>query len=269
VQLCYFATAFGRKGPVAGNRLGIQSVISMFPGVRLSLAAILFLLASALSGGASAQSSAHNSSPVALPIALPGATQVAASPSVDNSWMADKASYFRPFDLAWNDGRWFVSGYFGHAARSELSQLLFRFDANYAKQYVVLGTLGREIGSLGNLVRFEWETGLGVHFGRQEFVDAHLYFVARWIWFPWNRWVPTTIAIGTGPSLASKRPELENEKGEAGHYKNGFMMELTVAPPTAPDWMLAARIHHRSSFFGLLQAGTPSDYVTIGIKHRF
>jgi hypothetical protein len=208
-------------------------------------------------------------SPVALPIGVSPGTELASTPaSASSSWMADKADYFTPFGFDWNDGKWFVSGYFGVAARDNLSTLLFRLRADYTRQYMVLGTLGREIGSLGN-VRFEWETGFGVHFGKQEFVDAHLYLVVRWIAFPWNRWLPTTIAVGTGPSLASVRPDLENENGKAGYYKNGLMLELTVAPPDNPDWMLAARIHHRSSLFGLLDAGTPSDYVTIGIKHRF
>jgi hypothetical protein len=197
------------------------------------------------------------------------ASQIPTSVALQRSWMADKPDYFKPFGFDWGDGKWFVSFYAGVAARSNLSSLLFRYDANYTRQYVVLGTLGREIGSLGNALRLEWETGLGVHFGHQTFVDAHLYFVARWIWFPWNRFLPTTIAIGTGPSFASARPDLENEKGLAGHYKNGLMLELTLAPPDSPDWMFAARIHHRSSLFGLLHNGSPSDYVTIGLKHRF
>jgi len=253
--------------------------------LRTAGCAALLLLAT----GANAWSETKSgTSPVALPIALPpvqsstpfsapvfnqpGAspTQVAAMPAGPAaSWMADKPNYFTPFGFDWGDGKWFVSGYVGAAATEELSTLLFRGRANYTRQYVLLGTLGREIGSLGNLLRFEWETGLGFHFGHQTFLDAHLYFVARWIAFPWNRWVPTTIAIGTGPSLASAKPDLENEKGNAGYYKNGFMMELTVAPPDAPHWMLAARIHHRSSLFGVLNSGSPSDYVTIGIKHRF
>lgn len=253
--------------------------------------ALLFSLA----GLTAAASAVAQTSPVALPVTLPMTMPLATSPStapaasaptagtpatpptrqvaimapVTHSWMADKPDYFNPFGFDWNDGKWFVSGYFGVAARSNLSSLLFRFDANYSRQYMVLGTLGREIGSVGNALRFEWEAGLGMHFGHQTFVDAHLYFVARWIWFPWNRVLPTTIAIGTGPSFASTKPDLENEKGEAGRYKNGLMLELTLAPPDSPNWMFAARIHHRSSVFGLLHNGSPSDYVTIGIKHRF
>jgi hypothetical protein len=231
-------------------------------------------------------------SPVALSIALPpvpansvfatpvfnqpasnqgsAPVQMAAVPAGPaQSWMTDKPNYFTPFGFAWNDGKWFVSGYLGVGARANLSTILLRGRADYTSQYLLLGTLGREIGSLGNLVRFEWETGLGLHFGNQEFIDAHLYFVARWIAFPWNRWIPTTIAIGTGPSLASAKPDLENEKGLANYYKNGLMLELTLAPPESPDWMIAARMHHRSSVFGLLHNGSPSDYVTVGIKHRF
>jgi hypothetical protein len=233
-------------------------VIAIFLRAKLAFAALLCLAAVAAADAARAQTTGQIAT---APIA-PG-------PAAPRSWMADKADYFKPFGFDWNDGKWFVSGYFGVAARDNLSALLFRFDANYERQYVVLGTLGREIGALGNVLRFEWETGLAVHFGRQEYVDAHLYFVARWIWFPWNRWLPTTLALGTGPSLASAKPDLENEHGKARYYSNGLLLELTAALPQAPDWMLALRLHHRSGILGLLNASTPSDYVTVGFKHRF
>jgi hypothetical protein len=245
-------------------------VFSIFNRMISRLIVLACLAAIAASQGAAAQTAKLAEvadSPVALPIVV--GSEVASAPAPTRSWMADQSDYFTPFGFDWNDGKWFVSGYFGVAARANLSTVLFRARANYTRQYVVLGTLGREIGSLANLLRFEWETGLGVHFGQQQLVDAHLYFVVRWIAFPWNRWLPTTVAVGTGPSLASTRPDLENENGKAGYYKNGLMLELTVAPPDSPDWMLAARIHHRSSLFGILNAGSPSDYVTVGIKHRF
>jgi hypothetical protein len=244
-------------------------VFSRFPSIKSRISALLcagvLVLSALVPQGAQAAGDAPGGT-----VASPAAGQVAAVPAgASITWMSDKPDYFRPFDFDWSDKRWFVSGYLGVAAADNLSTLLFRGRANYQHQYVALFTLGREIGSLANLMRFEWETGLGVHFGDQSFVDAHLYFVARWIAFPWNRWLPTTIAVGTGPSLASARPDLENENGKAGYYKNGLMLEVTVAPPDSPDWMVAARIHHRSSLFGLLNAGSPSDYVTIGIKHRF
>lgn len=226
------------------------------------------------SGIAHAQSSAPGqasdatlASKVALPLAAQ-ATPVAENPK---SWMADQPDYFRPFDMNWADGRWWVSGYFGPVARNELSQIVFHLNPHLQQQYVALATLGREFGSIGNVVRLEWDTGIGFHFGtRETFVDVHALVGARWIAFPWNAYLPTTFAVLTGPSLASKKSHYEIENGHASYYKNGLMLELTLAPPDEPDWMFALRIHHRSSIFGLIpDAGTPSDYVTIGLKHRF
>lgn len=185
-------------------------------------------------------------------------------------WYADRPDYFNPFDFQWGDGRSWINGYAGIVAEAELSSILFAGDFSTGDVGLVGVSFAREIGSLGNALRFEWEIGGTLHYGAETFASFHTYFVARWIWFPWNKWLMTTYAIGTGPSIATKKSKYEAEDGEASFYKNGMMMELTFGLPEQPNWMLQARIHHRSSIFGVLgNAGSPSDYLTIGLKHRF
>jgi hypothetical protein len=185
-------------------------------------------------------------------------------------WYADQPNYFKPFDFQWADGKFWVNGWAGVIAEAELSSILFTADYSTGDVGVVGMSLGREFGSIGNSLRFEWETGASFHFGDETFATFHAYLIARWIYFPWNKWLMTTFAMGTGPSLATKKSKYEKEDGEASYYKNGMMMEFTFNLPEQPDWLLQLRIQHRSSIFGVLpNAGTPSDYLTVGFKHRF
>lgn len=212
---------------------------------------------------AAASASAQN---VGSPIGI----QTAYAGMKSRPWYADQPDYFKPFDFQWADGKSWVNAYGGVVGKAELSSILFTGDFSTGDVGVVGVSMGREFGSLGNALRFEWEIGSSFHFGDETFASAHAYLVARWIWFPWNNWLTTTFAVGTGPSIASKKSKYESEKGEASYYKNGMMMELTFGLPQEPDWQMQLRIQHRSSIFGVLpKAGTPSDYLTIGIKHRF
>ena len=185
-------------------------------------------------------------------------------------WYADQPDYFKPFDFQWADGKSWINGYAGVISKAELSSILFTGDFSTGDVGLVGVSLGREFGSLGNALRFEWELGTSFHFGAETFASAHAYLIARWVWFPWNNWLATTFAMGTGPSIATKKSKYEAERGDASYYKNGMMMELTFGLPEEPDWLLQLRIQHRSSIFGILpKAGTPSDYITVGFKHRF
>ena len=232
-----------------------------FAPLALALCAIAFAAPSAI-----ATASAQNAGKIALP--LQTQTAYAAMPS--RPWFADRADYFNPFDLQWNDGRWWVNGYAGVIAEAELSSILFAGDFSTGDVGLIGVSFGREFGSIGNALRFEWEAGASFHFGNETFASAHAYLIARWIWFPWNHIVMTTFAMGTGPSIATKKSKYETENGDASYYKNGMMMEFTFGLPQEPDWMLQLRIQHRSSIFGVLpKAGTPSDYISIGFKHRF
>lgn len=192
-----------------------------------------------------------------------------AAPSA-SPWNRPQDDYIAPFDLPWNDGRWWVSGYFGALATDDLSEIVTG-SLHFTNTYLFGLTLGREFASIWNgALRLEWEIGAALHFGDDQYVDGQALIVARWTEFPWNEWLPTTFAVGTGPSLASQPPKSEERsKSEARRYMNGYMMELTFGLPQEPDWQMMARLHHRSKIFGLLPGGEPSDYVGLGVKKRF
>ena len=50
-----------------------------------------------------------------------------------------------------------------------------------------------------------------------------------------------------------------------------ILVELTFALPSAPQWAVVARIHHRSSSYGLFEEDLQgaSNAAGFGIKYRF
>jgi len=110
--------------------------------------------------------------------------------------------------------------------------------------------------------------------GLQRNWETNLLAIFRWNTFLWERWLPTTVAIGEGFSYASQNPYLEQAHHEPrGTHRtlNYLLFEITLAPLIAEGhWSLVARIHHRSGVFGRLHnVWGGSDYVGTGIKFVF
>lgn len=185
--------------------------------------------------------------------------------------LAGKKPYFEPLDLAVKDGRWWVTVFAGAVAKNELSTIVFQLDPDFGESYVAGFSLGKEFGAITDSLRLEWMATTAVVFGTEDYVDLRFEVGARWIRFPWNDTVFTTVGAFVGPSWISKRSIYEDEeKNEWRHLKNGLSIEFTFAHPEQPGTALVARLHHRSSIFGLIpDAGTPSDFLTLGVKKRF
>ena len=186
------------------------------------------------------------------------------------AWTDRREAYFAPFDLDWNDGRWWATASLGVVAKNNFSSIVLLADPDFGKTYIGGIALGREFGAIIDALRLEWEAGASLVWGREDYVDLRFEIGARWIRFPWNEYVFTTAALMIGPSYITSRSNYELNEGEAARFKNGLILEITAAPPDRPDLALALRIHHRSSIFHLIpDAGTPSDFVTLGFKYRF
>jgi hypothetical protein len=135
---------------------------------------------------------------------------------------------------------------------------------------MVAGALARDIGGIGRNLRFEGELILAAHFGYDDFQSATAVVLARWVTFPWDRWVDTSMAVGIGPSYATKKARYERHNSGSGgsRWLNAFIFELTLAPPATPNWAVALRLHHRSGIFGIIDS-VASDYFAVGVKYRF
>lgn len=197
-------------------------------------------------------------------------TPAIAEPGAGRNWAETREAYFAPFDLDWRDGRWWGTAALGVVAKNNLSSIVLLASPDFGRTYIGSLALGREFGAIWDSLRLEWEAGASLVWGREDYVDLRFGIGARWIRFPWNEHVFTTAAIILGPSYITELSRYELKEGDATHFKNGLVLEITAAPPDRPDLTVALRIHHRSSIFNLIpNAGTPSDFVTLGFKLRF
>ena len=80
--------------------------------------------------------------------------------------------------------------------------------------------------------------------------DFNLGLVVRWQNFPWNRFVYTTLAAGTGLSYSSPVWTADKQRHSAGEHRSKLKfwlpIEFTMALPRYPDHQLTAFIDHQS-----------------------
>ena len=123
--------------------------------------------------------------------------------------------------------------------------------------------------------RHQWELEgqIAKHDGEQNHWELNAAIIVRWLDFPWNQYVKTTAAIGDGLSYATVVPPIE----EASHTNTGaakllnyFVVEVSLAPPSAKHWSLVGRIHHRSGIYGLINdVKGGSNVICLGLKYAY
>lgn len=103
--------------------------------------------------------------------------------------------------------------------------------------------------------------------------ECELYFMLRWLDFPWNKTLATTFAAGEGISYVSRIPYVEVSDPTADgsrRWLNYLVFEATFAVPTHPEWQLVARIHHRSTAYGVFgNTNGGSNTLGLAIRYRF
>jgi hypothetical protein len=165
---------------------------------------------------------------------------------------------------------WLVSIYGGPHADDTLTDMVL-FDADYSDgNYVVVGALAKEVYQYEQLVTVELEGQIGRHFGdtvdHWEFAGLAL---GRWHQFPWDEYVNTSFAFGTGVSYYTEESQIElEEDGKAQKFLGALLLELTFSLPEYPRWNLMIRIHHRSSAGDLIGTGS-TNYLCGGLKFTF
>ena len=142
---------------------------------------------------------------------------------------------------------------------------------DFKNSYLLTVSLAKTIGAWKEKLNYEIEGQVTKHFKRQDHWEFNLLGAVRWRAFPWNRWLPTSMAFGIGPSWATEKPEIEVENdGETAHLLVYWMLELAIAPfAERPELELISRIHHRSDAFGLVADDGGSNALAIGLKYRF
>lgn len=103
--------------------------------------------------------------------------------------------------------------------------------------------------------------------------EGDLYIVFRWTNFPWNNYVTTTLAAAEGISYVAHVPYEETHgvtSDDSRRLLNFLMFEATFAMPSHPEWQLLARIHHRSTAYGVFgNTNGGSNNIGLGIRYYF
>jgi hypothetical protein len=142
--------------------------------------------------------------------------------------------------------------------------------ADFRDSYTAALSVSYQFVDLGPHIRWELEGQMLKHFGEQEHVEFVGSINARWITFPWNRYLDTSIAFGGGLSVTSEVPVLEKrdpDNTDAATLLHYLLIEAAVGLPNSP-WSLVARVHHRSGIFGVF-SHSGSNVLAVGIRYRF
>ncbi len=166
----------------------------------------------------------------------------------------------------------YVTLVYGAGTERDFSELLTRpFAPAPTADRIALIAVGREFHRvLDRRLGFEAEAIYAYHWPDGNFHEFGLALNVRWHDFPWNAHVPTTFAIGVGPSYVTKVPPLESRRERTSQVLNQFNLEMTADITDDPNLALVARLQHRSGVFGLINGvHGGSDYLTLGLKWRF
>ena len=165
--------------------------------------------------------------------------------------------------------KWFLTAYAGAHAQDDFNDVVTFQPSFEDNAYIGVVALGREFWHYKKYLSFELEGQVAKHFNK----DTHWEFVGvligRWNYFPWDKYVDTSVAVGDGISYYTDVSEVEkDDDDDAQRALNYLLIEVALGLPEYPKWDLVLRLHHRSSVFGLVGAGG-SNFVCGGIKFGF
>jgi hypothetical protein len=180
---------------------------------------------------------------------------------------------------------WSVLLYAGATAYQTLGPLVLQGEFTSAKERVYSAELAYNL-SQENPIRKFFKSVVGTiqvaaNIGYRDdlkpnfsgITETDVYVMARWLHFPWNNYVTTTLAAGEGISYTSHVPRVEIEDIDATGSRrllNYLVGEVTFALPSHPAWQLVVRLHHRSTAYGVFgDTNGGSNTIGLGIRYAF
>jgi len=163
---------------------------------------------------------------------------------------------------------WYMTLVGGVYSGSQLLEIPMRLDLKDSYTFGV--SVSKQFAEWTRYMRLEGELQVLKHFGDQDNWEFTGSVNLRWVVFPWNRYLETSVAIGEGLSWATEIPALEKAdptNSSNSQLLNYILLEVTFAIPESP-WSLVTRIHHRSGVWGLF-GHTGSNVLEAGIRYRF
>jgi hypothetical protein len=169
-----------------------------------------------------------------------------------------------PCEARSEEDKWFTTIYYGIHSRTALDRTLeFRAPVD-SNSFVGLG-VGREL-IRWKYASLEVEDRFEEHFGSYGRYQEYIAVLSlRYHYFPWDKYLKTTLAVSDGPSYATKQIEGENRD-----LMNLLGLELTLACPRY-DWLsVVLGIEHRSGAKSTLHiANGDSNFYIFGLRGSF
>lgn len=165
----------------------------------------------------------------------------------------------------------------GQMSKNAFGRTLSPFSAQKRLDIFLVAAAANKKLYKGTYFDIEAEAGVGYQFSDslpgndspQIWGAAYL----RYKYFPWNKFVYTTVAINTGVSYSFNETAFEAFEGRADgtrkllHY---LAPEITFSLPDRRDWELVFRLHHRSGIYGILGCSScGTNVVSVGVRKHF
>jgi len=150
------------------------------------------------------------------------------------------------------DDGWKVTLYEAQLTPDSLGDTL-ALKGHYVDSHVVVLAASKRVYSFKKLVDLEMEGQVAKHFGIQDHLEVNVVpLVVRWLPFPWDSIIDTSIAAGAGLSYAFETPVVELfGVSHTPKFLGYLMCEISLSLPSLPRWAVVARLHHRSGAGGL------------------
>jgi hypothetical protein len=165
---------------------------------------------------------------------------------------------------------WAVTLYFGRLTDSDLTNT-FAFNSKFENSYFVDLGVSRRLFTYKDYFNIEIEGQIAKHFGDQDNWEFNLVSCFRWLLFPWDKYVDTSLAAGAGLSYATSIPNIEaSHYDKTAQFLGALMFEATFSLPKVPQWSLVGGIHHRSGAGGVFSnVRGASNAWNVGLRYSF
>jgi hypothetical protein len=166
--------------------------------------------------------------------------------------------------------KWAVALYYAKLNDGTLGETL-TFSADMEDSSLLALALSRRFYTFRDLFDLEFEGQVAKHFQEQNHWEFNFLGTFRWIKFPWDQYVDTSLAAGAGFSYATAEPEIEfKNHGNVSKFLGYLMFEAAFSLPSLPRWDVFTRIHHRSGAGGIFNdVNGGSNAYGVGLRYKF
>ncbi len=167
-----------------------------------------------------------------------------------------------------NSKDWSFSFYRGRWSRTIFTDIVLRQKTDFRDSYFTAAAVSRTISELGRFMQARAEINFGRHCGLQDHLEVNALAVLVWKKLPWERYLNSSIAYGSGISYAFESPaiEIRRHNPRPARLLKYMMLEFEVFLPPVERLSLFMRIHHRSGVFGIVRDNQGSNIIALGVR---